>query len=424
MSSLHLLPPRQVDLRPLRRKNWNKSKKIGDTLIVLFTKSMTGLRFSILYLLLRFAAPLVAMSSPHPPPPMVVAYVFPRDTLLQPGQIDARLLTRINYAFANIANGRMVAGYRFDTENFAYLNGLKKENPSLTVLVSVGGWLWSTNFSDVSLTRESRRIFVQSVIDFLDRYDLDGLDVDWEYPGMPGAGHPFRPEDKRNFTALLKDLRGEFKRHGSKTHHVLFLTFAAGASEEFITHTELGKLQKYVDTVNLMAYDYYEPTSSRITGHHAPLFSNPADPAHISADASVQNFEKAGVSAAKILLGVPFYGHTWSHVPESNHGLYQPGQPAPQGYASYAALTGSIGTSGFTRYWDSISSVPYLYDPVNQTFVSYEDPESLAHKGEYVLAHGLAGIMFWDYESDPSGRLLGAVNQALNRTPATHKEAQ
>jgi len=355
---------------------------------------------------------------------MVVAYIFPRDTLLQPGQIDARVLTRINYAFTNIAGGRMVAGYRFDSENFAYLNGLKKDNTSLTVLVSVGGWLWSTNFSDVALTPHSRRVFIQSVMDFLDRYRLDGLDIDWEYPGMPGAGHPFRPEDKRNFTALLKNLHSEFKRHAKKTHLRLFLTFAAGASEEYIAHAELGKLQKYVDTVNLMAYDYYEPTSSRITGHHAPLFTNPADPAHISADASVQNFEEAGVPASKILLGVPFYGHTWGHVPESNHGLYQPGQPAPQGYSSYAVLTSAIGSSGFTRYWDSISSVPYLYDPVNQTFVSYEDPESLALKSEYVLAHGLAGIMFWDYESDPSGQLLAAINQALHRTPATRKEAQ
>jgi chitinase len=382
---------------------------------------MTQPRFSILSLLLLIAAPALAGSSPLPSR-MVVAYVFPRDSLLQPGQIDAPSLTRINYAFANILGGRMVAGYRFDAENFAYLNGLKKDNPSLTVLVSVGGWLWSTNFSDIALTRQSRRVFVQSVIDFLDRYELDGLDVDWEYPGMPGAGHPFRPEDTRNFTNLIKNLHSEFKRHAKKTHRRLFLTFAAGASQEYIAHTELGKLQMYVDTVNLMAYDYYEPTSSRITGHHAPLYTNPADPAHISADASVQNFEKAGVPAAKILLGVPFYGHSWGHVPESNHGLYQPGQPAPQGYASYEVLTAAIGSSGFTRYWDSISSAPYLYDPVKQTFVSYEDPESLALKGEYVLARELGGVMFWDYESDPSGQLLAAINKALHRTP--RKEAQ
>jgi chitinase len=386
-------------------------------------KFMIELRFLISFLLCTVAAPALA-SPASPRPPMVVAYIFPRDTLLQPGQIDARSLTRINYAFANIAGGRMITGYRFDAENFAFLNGLKKDNPSLKVLVSVGGWLWSTNFSDTALTQPSRRIFVQSVIDFLDRYQLDGLDIDWEYPGMPGAGHPFRPEDKRNFTRLLKDLHTEFKRHDRKSPNRLFLTFAAGTSQEYIAHTELGKLQKYADTVNLMAYDYYMPAINSLTGHHAPLYTNPMDPAHISADASVRSFEKAGVPAAKILLGVPFYGRAWAHVPELNHGLFQTGQPAPQSIAPYSLLDGTIAKSGFTRYWDPVSSVPYLYDPAMQTFISYEDTESLALKGQYVLDHRLGGVMFWDYENDPSGQLLAAVNHALYHIPVTHREAQ
>ena len=352
---------------------------------------------------------------------MVVAYVFPRDTLLQPGQIDARSLTRIKYAFANIAGGRIITGYRFDAENFAYLNGLKEDDPSLKVLVSVGGWLWSTNFSDAALTRSSPRNFVQSQMNFLDRYRLDGLDIDWEYPGMPGPGHPFRPEDKRNFTRLLKDLHTEFKRRARKTRQRLFLTFAAGASQEYIAHTELSKLRKYVDTVNLMAYDYYVPTMSPLTGH---FYTNPTDPAHMSADASVQSFEKAGVPAAKILLGVPFYGHAWAHVPALNHGLFQSSQPATQGYAPYSVLAGAIGKSGFTRYWDPVSSVPYLYDPAKQTFISYEGTESRALKGECVHDHRLGGVMFWDYKSDPSGQLLSAVSHALHPIPATHKEAQ
>ena len=126
------------------------------------------------------------------PAKAVVAYVFPRSGVLQPGQINPQQLTRINYAFANIENGRIVTGYDHDAENFAFLESLKKENPSLTVLVSVGGWLWSTNFSDAVLTRQSRATFIDSVMEFLATYKLDGLDIDWEYPGMVGAGHPFR----------------------------------------------------------------------------------------------------------------------------------------------------------------------------------------------------------------------------------------
>jgi chitinase len=355
------------------------------------------------------------------PSKAVVAYVFPQNNALQPGQVDARSLTRINYAFANIENGRIVTGFADDQQNFAFLNSLKQQNPSLTVLVSVGGWLWSTNFSDVSLTQQSRDVFIQSVMAFLKQYNLDGLDIDWEYPGMVGAGHPFRPEDKQNFTALVKELRARFNAETAKTHKRLYLTIAAGASDDFLAHTEMAKVQQFLDTVNLMAYDYYEPGSDAITGHHAPLFTNPADPKKISADASIEAFEKAGVPAAKILLGMPFYGHVWGQVANSNHGLYQAGKPIPHAYSSYGDIRESMLDHGYDRYWDSTASVPYLYNPEKQIFVSYEDPQSIATKCGYVLTHKLGGVMFWDYESDPSGTLLRAIDNAL--TPGTEKES-
>jgi chitinase len=145
-------------------------------------------------------------------PPQIIAYIFPRNRALQPAEIAARKLTRINYAFANIQDGRIVTGTSMDEANFRTLVGLKQQNPSLQVLVSVGGWLWSGNFSDMALTKESRSKFVASVVEFVDRYKLDGLDIDWEYPGMIGSGNRFRPEDQRNYTLLLKELRARFNR--------------------------------------------------------------------------------------------------------------------------------------------------------------------------------------------------------------------
>jgi len=346
---------------------------------------------------------------------MVVGYVFQKDAALTPGQIDARSLTRVNYAFANIKDGRMVTGFAADAENFAFLNGLKRENPSLTVLVSVGGWLWSTDFSDVSLTAESRKIFIASVMEFLARYQMDGLDIDWEYPGMVGSGHTFRSEDKENFTLLLKELRQRFARESKRSGKKLYLTIAAGASEEYLAHTEMAKVARYVDTVNLMAYDFYEPTDDGLTGHHAPLFTNPADPKKVSADASVEAFERAGVPAKKILLGVPFYGHVWGEVADREHGLYQPGKAAPEGYAPYSVVSSETTGSGYVRYWDPVARVPYLYNADKRLFVSYEDAESLAAKCGYVREHGLGGVMFWDYSGDPSGTLLKALNEGLHR---------
>ena len=347
----------------------------------------------------------------------VVGYVFPQNTVLKPGDIDAGKLTRINYAFANIDNGRIVEGFASDGANYAALNDLRHKSPQLTILVSVGGWLWSTHFSDVALTAQSRAMFIQSVMEFLKRYDLDGLDIDWEYPGMSGSGHPFRSEDKENFTLLLKELRSRFDRDTAGTHRKLYLTIAAGASGQFLEHTEMAKAQTYLDTVNLMAYDYYESGSDAITGNHAPLFTDGADPKKESADVSVQAFEKAGVPASKILLGVPFYGHIWGQVADSNHGLYQPGKAIPGAYASYQSIVATMLNNGFVRYWDGSSSVPYLYEAQKQIFVSYEDPESLIAKCAYVKSHNLGGVMFWDYAGDPSGKLLKTIHDALNTAP-------
>lgn len=357
----------------------------------------------------------VSMQSASVPPPgnAVIAYIFPKNRVIQPGEITAQKLTRINFAFANLQGGRIAEGSPLDAQNYAALLTLKQQNPSLTILASVGGWLWSGNFSDMGLTKESRSLFIQSVVEFVERYQLDGLDIDWEYPGSVGAGNRFRPEDKQNYTSLLKELRKRFDQEGKRLHRHLYLSIATGASTQFLQHTEMDKVQKYVDTVNLMAYDYYEPSSDPVTGHHAPLFTNPADPKKISADRSVQEYEQAGVPAAKIVLGVPFYGHVWGEVADHDHGLFQPGKSVPNAFANYGDVSSNMLTHGYTRYWDQTASVPYLYNPEKNIFVSYEDPESLTAKCKYILDHKLGGIMFWEYSSDPSGALLDTIHTQL-----------
>lgn len=345
----------------------------------------------------------------------VTGYVFTRGTALTPGQVDARYLTRINYAFANIQSGRMVLGAPSDAQNLAQLTALRNSNPQLTVVVSVGGWLWSTNFSDMVLTAQSRRVFEDSVMEFLAHYDLDGLDIDWEYPGLPGAGHPFRAEDKQNFTALLEELRTRFDAEARRTHRRLYLTIAMGSGDDVLAHTEMRKVQKYVDTVNLMTYDYYEADSDRTTGHHAPLFANPADPKKASSDETVRAYEKAGVPAEKILLGVPFYGRAWGEVPDKNHGLFQPGKEVKGLNAQYSTIKADMlgQGEGFTRYWDDAAKAPYLYNAEKHVFVTYEDPESLAVKCKYIRERKLGGAMFWEYFGDPDGTLLKTLGEEL-----------
>jgi chitinase len=361
-----------------------------------------------------FAFPAFCASAfAAPARPVVAGYVFPDGAMLRPGEIDPTKLTRINYAFANIKNGRMVPGYAQDAQNLAALTALRRENPSLTVLISVGGWSWSGGFSGLAQTPEGREIFVESVLDFIEKYDLDGVDVDWEFPGQPGAGHAYRKEDKRNFTLLVKALREGFDRETARMHRKLYLTIAAEASDEYLDHTEMADVARYVDAVNLMAYDFYIPGADRITGNLAPLFLSPRDPKQDSANKAVLAFEQAGVPARRIVLGVPFYGRAWANVADTDHGMFQRGKPAPHADLPYSEIAGTMLGHGFTRYWDAASSVPYLYNPDQHIFVSYEDPESLAAKCGYVLTHNLAGVMFWDYSDDPGGTLLAAIDNAL-----------
>jgi chitinase len=356
------------------------------------------------------------------PKPIICAYIFTHGNTLTPNQINPHKLTCANYAFANIENGRMVEGASETAGNLAALTALKRENPDLKVLISVGGWLWSGGFTDMALTQSSRATFIDSAAALLVHYNLDGLDIDWEFPGQAGAGHAFRTEDKHNYTLLVKELRTRFDTMQKQLHRHLYLTVAVGATTDFLDHTEMREVQKYVDEVNLMAYDYYEPGDEKITGHNAPLFTNPTDPAGISADRSVREYEQAGVPAAKIILGVPFYGHVWGQVPPENHGLFQPGQPVPNAFTDYGVITRTmLGQEGYTRYWDKASSVPYLYNASKQLFVSYEDPQSLALKGKYVIDHHLAGMMFWEYSGDDaSGSLLNTIDTALRLTDIQH----
>jgi GH18 family chitinase len=359
--------------------------------------------------------------APEPPPPpaggrVIIAYVFSKETGIDPKQVAADKLTHINYAFANIKDGQVVEGFARDAENLAVLTGLRRVNPELKVMVSVGGWTWSGGFSDAALTPESRRVFVESAVRYVVGHDLDGFDVDWEYPGLLGDGNVHRPEDRENFTALMSDLRSGLDAAGRARGRHYLLTFAAGAFPEFLAHIEMERVQAVVDFVNLMTYDFREAENDPRAGHHAPLYRNPDDPKPLSSDSVVRDFLAAGVPPHKLVLGVPFYGRVWAQVQGAGDGLWQTGaKPAERIDTSYGALSALVASDGWVRRFDTWAQVPYLWNARKRQFVSYEDPQSLAVKARYIREHGLAGAMFWEYTEDPTGALLGTLYDGLRR---------
>jgi chitinase len=346
----------------------------------------------------------------------IIAYVFSRNRVIDPAGIAAGKLTHINYAFANIADGKIIEGFENDAKNFEVLSGLRASHPHLNILISVGGWTWSGGFSDMALTDESRRRFVDSAVEFVRRHNLDGVDIDWEYPGLPGIGNPYRPEDKENFTALMTGLRAALDKEGAAQKRRYWLTFAAGANvPECLDHIEIGKVQAVVDFVNLMTYDFREAESDVLAGHHSNLYTHPADDKQLSADRAVREYLAAGVPPAKVVVGVPFYGHVWAEVKPVANGLYQPGKPPRERIdASYGNLSAQlINKNGYARLWDKKAQAPYLWNASKRIFIAYEDPESLRLKCRYIRDHKLGGVMFWEYYADPTGSLLDTLYKAL-----------
>ena len=333
-------------------------------------------------------------------------------------KIDAQKLTHINYAFADIVDGKVASYLENDEYNFQVLDSLRLENPDLKILISVGGWARSTYFSDAALTEESRKVFAESAVDFMKRYNLDGVDLDWEYPGNPGAGNVFRAVDKQNFTLMLAELRrqlDEQSRIDGRENEPYLLTIATGASKGFLENTEMHKAHQYLDFINLMTYDYHTG-GSPVAGHHTNLY--PSQSIHYtrgSADESVQWNIDAGIPAEKLILGAAFYGRYWTDVRPVDNGLYQFAPGSDRGSVGFDELRDkTINKNGFTRFWDDEAKAPWLWNPETRMFISYDDEESLRHKTHYIKARGLGGAMFWEYSSNYGEELLNALYDGLN----------
>lgn len=362
-----------------------------------------------------------------------------------PSDIPAASLDVVNYAFANISERGEVIVYDSwaatdkafpgDTWDqplrgcFNQLIKLKQQHPHLRTMISIGGWTLSGRFSDVALTDASRRAFAASAVAFMTRYGFDGVDIDWEYPVGGGLStNVTRPQDKQNYTLLLRALRDALDAQGVRDGKRYLLTIAAPAGASTYAHIELAAVAGIIDWFNLMTYDYHGGWEST-TNHHCALYANPADrgDATMNVAATVQGYRAAGVPAHQLVVGVGAYGRSWKGVPTRDNGLFQTSAGVPfgtwddTGVFDYSDLVNRLaaGTT-FVRSWDSAAKVPWLYAAGRDggTFVTYEDAESAALKVDFVKTQGLGGLMMWELSSDIRDvtsplSLLGVINRRL-----------
>jgi chitinase len=363
----------------------------------------------ILFLIIAgiFSESVIYAECDRRPPYKIVTYL-PLWKQWQARDIAVKKLTHINLAFAGIANG--VITDSLNPHQIKTIKKLKHENRLLKVLISIGGW-GAEGFSDAALTEESRNKFADSVVAYLHKYKLDGVDIDWEFPVKGSAGVKGRPEDRENFTLMMQTLRNKLDLSVKNGKQPYLLTFAANIGLFYIHAVELTKVAPVADFINLMTYDFHG-SWEHSTGLHTNLYSTAEDPTLLSADYGVKRYIEAGIAPQKIILGTAFYGYGWSRVTNVNNGRYQAAAGGCKSYSYQELAQNYINRNGFLRYWDEQAKAPYLWN--GDTFITYEDEESLNYRTIYIRANQLGGIMIWEYCHDITGALLNKIYRGLN----------
>ncbi|MFI5616854.1 glycosyl hydrolase family 18 protein [Streptomyces sp. NPDC051567] len=342
---------------------------------------------------------------------------------------------------------------------FNQFKQLKAKYPHLKINISLGGWTFSKYFSDAAKTDASRKKLVSSCIDQYIKGNLpvdggyggvgtaagvfDGIDVDWEYPGSSGGhlGNHHAPEDKQNFTLLLKEFREQLDAHGQANGGKKYLlTSALPAGQDKIKHIETDKIGAYLDYANIMTYDMHGAWNGNgPTYHQSPLLPSAADPTDPVAPGtekySVKNAIDSwidgnpaygiagGFPANKLTLGYEFYYRGWKGVPAgTTNGLAQSATGASAarpvsrqpGIAHYKELGGIVDNPA-TTFWDDRAKASYFYK--DGEFFTGLDQKSIQARVDYGKQRGLAGAMMYSLLGlDTNATLLNQISDALGGT--------
>lgn len=369
-------------------------------------------------------------------------------------KLDVRQITHLNYSFGLIYNdekGETNAALKDAAKlhqiwlspkvmsDLEKVPDLRKQNPQLKVLLSVGGW-GARGFSGAAASPESRAVFIRSAQEVIKRYGLDGIDLDWEYPingawGLVDA----TAADRDNFTALLNELRQALGKEK-------LLTIAVGANVKSPTEwVDVKAIAPALDYINLMTYDMAYGTQY----FNANLYDSKAWPTvaaadKYSADYVVNNYIAAGLKPAQMNLGIGFYGRVpkratepgidWDKPDAAKNPVTQPYFGAPEkavfmsygldltkdSYFKYNDIVSKLlndPQKRFTERWDDDAKVPYLTmknaEGKDLFAISYENPKSVAVKAEYIKSKGLGGAMFWEYGADDNNQLAKQLAETL-----------
>nr|AAP04616.1 chitinase [Metarhizium rileyi] len=344
----------------------------------------------------------------------------------QPADLPASQISHVLYSFMNLrADGTIYSGDTYADTDKHYPNDswndvgnnvygcvkqfflLKKANRKMKVMLSIGGWTWSTNFPAAASTAATRATFAKSAVTFMKDWGFDGIDIDWEYPADDTQA--------TNMVLLLQAVRAELDAYAANFapgyHFLLSIAAPAGPDNHKKLHfTELGTV---LDHVNLMAYDY-AGSWGNYSGHDANVYSDSSNlnATPFNTDDAVNAYVKGGVPASKIVLGMPVYGRSFQQTDGIGKPYSGVGSGSwENGVWDYKALP----KPGATVEYDSVAKGYYSYDASTKELISFDTPAMVKEKVTYLQGKGLGGSMFWEASADRKGSdsLIGTSISAL-----------
>ena len=343
---------------------------------------------------------------------------YDRNKLVNPLSINYSKYTILNYCFfVPNADGTISSHDPWADENLLlgqidWASGGYVPNTSIVerahahgvkILPSIGGWTLSYNFPSIAADPLKRQQFANSCVNLIQTYNFDGIDLDWEYPGY--APHNGTVQDKANFNLLLSAVRTAIDNYGQTVGKDMLLTAAVGAAQEKMEHVDWPVAAEYLDIINVMSYDYFG-TWDNITNHNAPLNAPAQGDPLFNLAASIDLLTNTyGVSPGKITAGLAFYGRTAKtsgtpglHV--TSTGLADNTTfAADEGTPLYYNVLQSM--NQFDYHWDPLAKSPYLTGKNGlNTFVSFDNVESIELKAQHIVEMNLRGAIIWEITGD------------------------
>ncbi|SNX87949.1 related to Chitinase [Melanopsichium pennsylvanicum] len=367
-----------------------------------------------------------------------------------PTAIDFSKFDIVNYAFA-IPTAKFDLSIPTDSSGGllkSFVSACKAGDTK--AVLSLGGWGGSTYFSPAVRTAASRATFIRNINKYYTQYNLDGIDIDWEYPGQTGAGNQLDPSDTANFQTFLTELRASLPQGALITAAVSHQPWISSSGQPV---ESVARAAASIDYIMIMNYDVWGSSSN--PGPNAPLANlcgNSSQPG-ANAAAGVKAWSAAGMPRDKILLGIPAYGYintsskkvlrTRSTIssPSSSSASQVPirtekravtltsmSGSTSEGQINFSTLVsqGALkldsdglydGSGGFTKYWDDCSDTPYLSDGTK--IITYDDTSSIYDKGAFVNAAGIGGMSMWSLDGDTkSWALTNSAVAGMSSTTA------